>query len=286
MSRRVHHISRIALVAVALLIGCSDTDRAQPTTGTSPIDSASAGHLLAVGDWGSGTPEQGEVAQQMAEYAGEHPVVRILTTGDNFYSNDSDELMMPFEWAVASEVPFWITWGNHDVESSRRMEVVDDVFDSPPRWGLYEWGDVDIIVLDSTQSRNELQTHFLSEVMANREDPAVVVFHHPVYSCGPHGSSEQIADEWLGSFDDDVVLVLSGHDHMYERFEVAGIAYVVTGGGGRFLTELSPCPAGHPELIAGGEIHHFLALEQDDGLQVTSIAADGSVVDRFSVALD
>lgn len=274
-------------MAIAVLIaGCGNTMEGRRETGASPIDSAAEGHLVVVGDWGAGTPEQREVAEQIARYAKENPVVRILTTGDNFYSNDSDGLMVPFEWATTTGIPFWITWGNHDVESARRIEVVNEVFEHPPRWGLYEWDNIDIVILDSTQPGNDLQVDFLDRVLSNSDDPTIVVFHHPVYSCGPHGRSEQIANEWLEVFDDDVVLALSGHDHMYERFEDAGVTFVVTGGGGRFLSELGTCPADHPELIAGEAVHHFLALEQEGALEVTSIAADGTVVDRFSVPLD
>jgi hypothetical protein len=47
----------------------------------------------------------------------------------------------------------------------------------------------------------------------------VVMFHHPAYSaCSTHGSTQRVIDNWVPIFEKyRVDLVLSGHDHNYER---------------------------------------------------------------------
>ena len=59
----------------------------------------------------------------------------------------------------------------------------------------------------------------------------------------------------------------------------------VTGGGGQSLTELADCSDDHPERVAGEAVHHFIALELTDSLNVTAIDADGEVIDEFSLGL-
>jgi 3',5'-cyclic AMP phosphodiesterase CpdA len=244
------------------------------------------GDLLVVGDWGSGTMPQGAVAGAMMRYAEQEEVEAVLTTGDNLYSDDFGFLMEPFGWADEDGIPFWVGWGNHDVESQTRIEAMNTVFDDPPRWTVHQWGAADVVILDSTQVDSDEQLSFLEESLAASQRPTIVVAHHPPFSCGEYDDSTQIIEDWLPLFDQDVVLVLSGHEHSYQRFQVDGVAYAVTGGGGATLSELGTCAEDHPELVAGESLHHFLVLSQDgDAVNVSSVDVNGDVFDEFSVEL-
>lgn len=241
--------------------------------------------LLVVGDWGSGSDSQDEVAAQMAAYAEQRQVAAIVSTGDNLYSDDAEELMTPFAWATERGIPFVIVWGNHDVESRRRIDVVNETFNEPPAWWIHDWGPVDLVVLDSTRVDSRQQLDFFTSAMAASDDPTILAFHHPPYSCGSHGDTASVIAEWVSRFDDDVFMVLNGHEHNYQRFESGDVTYVVTGGGGQSLTELADCPVDHPQRTAGEAVHHFVALELEDDLSITAIDADGNIVDDFSIAL-
>jgi hypothetical protein len=86
-------------------------------------------------------------------------------------------------------------------------------------------------------------------------------------------------------FDDDVFLVLAGHDHNYQRFEHENATYVVTGGGGRSLYELEPCPDSHPERLAGSAQHNFVALRQTAGsIEVSALGIDLEIIDQVDIA--
>ena len=62
----------------------------------------------------------------------------------------------------------------------------------------------------------------------------IAVFHHPPYTCGGHAGNTDVARRWVPLFERyGVQLVLSGHDHNYQRFAARnGVTYVVHGGGG------------------------------------------------------
>lgn len=71
----------------------------------------------------------------------------------------------------------------------------------------------------------------------------LALFHHPRFSSGPHGDAKTMADLWQVLDGGGVDLVLSGHDHTYERFPAldkdgvavkgGGIASIIAGTGGR-----------------------------------------------------
>jgi predicted phosphodiesterase len=228
---------------------------------------------------------QGAVAGAMQRYVDTNDITAILTTGDNFYSDDFEFLMQPFGWATDGRIPFWITWGNHDVESVTRIAGIDETFGSPPRWTVYEWGDVDVVILDSTQVTSPQQAAFFLDAMNDSIRPTIVVLHHPPYSCSHTEEGIEFIDQWIGLLDDDVALVLSGHDHSYQRFEQDGVVYVVTGGGGSPLHELQECPANHPELLDGAALHHFLTLTRTtETIELTAIDINGAVIDQTSIA--
>ena len=301
----------LALSVVLLLGACGGEATANTSTSTTAVTSTSAvtslptvitsttvssttpsaraesdsASLLVFGDWGSGTLPQGAVAGAMQRYAEQNDPHAILTTGDNFYSDDWEFLMEPYGWATESEIPFWITWGNHDVETETRIGAVNQVFGDPPRWTVQEWGGLDIIILDSNQITSPQQALFFLNAMSDSDRPTIVAMHHPPYSCAHRESTSELINQVVEILDDDVVLVLSGHEHVYQRFEHDGVAYVVTGGGGATIYELSECPVTQPEPLAGEATYHFLALEQTTtSMQVTAIDINGDVIDEFTVS--
>ncbi len=227
------------------------------------------------------------IASEMEGYASSHAVQAILTTGDNMYEDDRDEIMHPFQWTRSAGVDFWITWGNHDVESSDRIAEVKAAFGNPPRWATIEWGDTEILILDSNNVDSPAQLSYLESEMERIDVPTIVVFHHPPFSCSAHDDDEAVKADWLPLFDDDVILVLSGHAHTYQRFEENGVPYVVTGGGGRDLHELDDCPSGHTPRIVGEEVHNFLTLtQQEQELTVSAVSDAGEEIDALTIPLE
>lgn len=275
-----------APIDVATTSPSNTSPGAANSTSTTGGDIASPDDLLVIGSWGSGTLPQGAVAGAMSRYAEENPIAAIVTTGDNFFSDDHEFLMRPFAWAVESDIPFRITWGDSDVESQTRIKAVNTAFGDPPRWTVYRWGLVDLLILDSTQMDSQQQVDFLETALRESSAPTIVTFDHPAYSCVSEGPAKDILERWLPRFDDDVILVLNGHDHNYQRFDQeAGVTYLVTGGGGQSLTEVLECPASTPDLISSESTHHFLTMKQDGDLEVTAYDVNGQPLDEFTLDL-
>lgn len=254
---------------------------------TSPPAAAAGDTILVMGDWGTGTAPQGAVAGAMQRFAEETEVAAVLTTGDNFYSDDAEFIMHPYGWMEDAGTEWWIAWGNHDVETPTRIDTVNEVFDQPPRWTSFDWGEVNVVILDSTQVDSSEQLDFLAATLDDGEEPTIVAFHHPPHSCESHADPVDTEAAFVSMFDDDVFLVLSGHEHNYQRFQAEDVAYVVTGGGGAGLTKFSECSVEGPAMVTAEVLHHFLALSQDGegGVLVQAVDVNGAVFDEIVIDL-
>jgi 3',5'-cyclic AMP phosphodiesterase CpdA len=241
-----------------------------------------------IGDFGDGGSAQGEVADSMRETTIERDIALLVTTGDNFYSNDIERIWdEPYSWLEDRSIEVAAAWGNHDVVSEMRRQLVQASLGPPGRWYSAPLGpEGRLIVLDSNHVDDSRQSDWFESELEEAGAPTVVIFHHPPYSCGSHGNEDAIHEEWLPLIEsDDVELVLSGHEHNYQRFEVGTTTYVVTGGGGRGLTDLGECSSDTPRPMASDdERHHFLLMDVDGkSIAIEAIAADGSTIDRFEI---
>ena len=124
------------------------------------------------------------------------------------------------------------------------------------RYYDFVWGNVHFFILstyDGYSSKdggnaepdgwtsNSTQGLWLMNALANAEQThwKIVVTHFAPYSSGEHGSFSYIQwpfQEWGAH------IVISGHDHDYERLIINGLTYVVNGLGGKsresFVTEV------------------------------------------------
>jgi 3',5'-cyclic AMP phosphodiesterase CpdA len=83
------------------------------------------------------------------------------------------------------------------------------------------------------------------DLKENSKGCTVAYWHNPVFSSGPHGSDAIMRTPWKLLQEHKTEIILTGHDHLYERFEkqdafgnkdeVTGIQEFVVGTGGRNL---------------------------------------------------
>ena len=111
----------------------------------------------------------------------------------------------------------------------------------------YDLGDWHIIALNSNIARSAGSAQELwlrADLAANTKACTLAYWHHPRFSSGlEHGNDTSVQDLWQALYDYNADLILSGHDHDYERFApqtptgVAdasrGIREFVVGTGGR-----------------------------------------------------
>jgi 3',5'-cyclic AMP phosphodiesterase CpdA len=295
----------IWLLAAVALVGaaCTGDGRRQeggsaaPTSATSvpPVTAATLppsppgpiSGFVAFGDFGGG-PAQGAVAAAMERWvAGGHRVDALVSTGDNVYDFGEPFLFRPYldepYRNLRKDRPFWVTLGNHDVAHGHGNKQLAHL-GLPELPYAKELPGVRLLFLDANYP-DAKQAKWLEERLTAPGPPfSVVVFHQPVYSCGPHGPSPGVVDRWQRVIESGKAsLVLTGHDHDYFRFQtVTGVTYVVTGGGGRNLYPAKPDCA--PELRAAAVRHHFTAVEVHPyKMVVRAVGTDGSVFDEVEI---
>ena len=242
-----------------------------------------------VGDLGSGTPEQSAVVRDLQAFAPEF----IVAPGDIVYSHGGwDEFGPRFFGPYApllGHVPFYPVLGNHDVRTEDGAPYLA-AFALPAepggeRWYAFSHGPAQFFCLDSNRSVSPGSPQHAWLAQAGAASTArwkIAVLHHPPYSTGlhgPHGPLRRDLTPLLGRLGFD--LVLSGHDHHYERFyPQGGVTYVVTGGGGGLLYRAS----GGPATAALANAHHFVGITiAGDTLALRAIGERGRVLDAHAI---
>ena len=245
-----------------------------PTTAPTPLVGGAASPLampqirggtvfVMMGDGGSGDQPQQDVAKAMLTYFNTaHRFGFVLMLGDNLYDDDyTNEFSRPYKALIDLGVKFYATLGNHD----RDLEIHFKPFNmgDQDRYA-FDQGNARFVTLNSNHPADPLQIKWLDTVYAGAETKwKIAFFHHPLYSSGEHAaeSRDVIRPALEGALvRNHVNVVLSGHEHLYERIKPQqGIQYFVSGGGGRNLFHFHPSE--FDEM--GISEHHFMIAEID-----------------------
>jgi hypothetical protein len=214
---------------------------ARGTFWTAPPEGAAAPFTFAVlGD----TRDHGQWASVAAAVAREKPRF-VLDTGDSSSTDDEASWRDFFEAgrALFGGAPLFATRGNHD-----RVDLFARFKPSPdgpgPSLYAFTYGNARFVAFDSNAPDDAAQKAFVAQALSTRGPGPLFVFqHHPLFSCGGHGSSTGLQKAFRGIFETAHVAVdFAGHDHdLIEWQPVAGVRYVVSGGGGSLTYPLSGC---------------------------------------------
>ncbi len=252
--------------------------------------SADSGPLLArftvAGDVGTGDDEEYETAAAMTRLLRDGPIDGLVLLGDNVYPDGDPELLdetvfIPFGSLLYSGTDLLPVLGNHDIRDGNGPGQIE-ALGMPGQWYSQQYGDLLFIGLDSNNPADPWQLQWLDETL-NESDSKwkVVAMHHPPYSAGLHGNHESSVEHFVPLFEKyDVDLVLSGHDHDYQRSKPQnGVTYVVSGGGATIR------PTSSNELTAvSWSVHHFVELQvYENHILGQAHAQDGRVFDTFEV---
>ena len=213
----------------------SSTGVSRPTL-TLPMREGSV-KFMAVGDTGRGNRQQNELAQVMFEYRRVFPFDFALLMGDNIYYQESaEDLKTKFENVyrplLDGGVKFYASLGNHD-ESNQRFYAPFNM--NGEEYYRIEKGGVSFYALNSTYMDKRQLEWLENELAKDKAKWKIAFFHHPPYSSGKrHGSEDEIRVALEPLFlKYSVDVVLTGHEHFYERIKPQkGIYYFVTGAGG------------------------------------------------------
>jgi 3',5'-cyclic AMP phosphodiesterase CpdA len=250
--------------------------------------------FAAIGDFGTGDDSQAGIAAQILRDHKTSPLDLVIAVGDNIYPDGggrhfTKKFERPYYGLIKEGVKFHAVLGNHDVRDGRGDQCQYPLFNMNGQCHYtVKKGDglAEFFMIDSTDF-NATQNGWLESVL--KESTAkwkIAVFHHPIYSSGEtHGSDlglRRMIEPLLTRY--GVNVVLSGHDHTYERVKPQqGIQYFVTGAGGKVrkgdINMRSPFRA-----ASFDEDNHYLQMEiEDQQISFQAITRSGSVIDKGAI---
>jgi 3',5'-cyclic AMP phosphodiesterase CpdA len=208
--------------AILLVLGCLATFAARAA-----LAQEDSVVLLAAGDIvGCSSPNSEATAALLDRLDG-----TVATLGDNVYPRGTAA-----EFANCYE-PTWGRHrartrpapGNHDY-STRGAAGYFGYFGQSagdPETGYYSYdlGAWHVVVINSNcrevggcHAGSAQEQWLRSDLAASPAMCTLAYWHHPRFSSGPHGNSVEMQPIWQALYDGEADVVLSGHDHMYERF--------------------------------------------------------------------
>ncbi len=253
-----------------------------------------------IGDYGSNGPSELAVANLVKSWSPEF----IVTVGDNNYPDGEaatidanigqyyHDYIFPYLGAYgagATTNKFYPALGNHDWDSATGAQPYLDYFALPGNERYYDFvlGSVHFFILDSDldepdgRTSGSVQAAWLqSQMTASTTAWQLVMLHHSPYSSGvDDGSNPDLQWSYSAWGADGVV---SGHNHNYERIDVAGVPYFVNGTSGDFTDGFgTPVPGSQVRYSA----EHGAMRVEASASQITFqfINVDGVVIDTLDL---
>jgi hypothetical protein len=252
-------------------------------------DSAGPVRLVAFGDSGGGGSDQDAVRAQLRTV----PFDFIVHTGDLAYPTGTrSSLQARFFEPYADlldKLPVFPASGNHEYQADGGAPFREAFLlpenggeEGLERWYSFDWGPVHLVALD-TERTGPAQARWLEADLAANVRPWVIVYgHRPPFASGAHGGDPEFQRHFVPVLERfRVPLVLSGHEHHYERSTPrAGVSYVVTGGGGKGTRPVS----GGPATAFATDVLHFVYITvAGDTLALHAIDASGAEFDGLVI---
>jgi hypothetical protein len=217
----------------------------------------------------------------------------VLALGDQAYEDGTlEEYRTVFEptWGRLGELLHPVP-GNHEYHTPQAAGYFD-YFNGPgvafgragargSGWYSFDVGSWHLVALNSNCGEvggcqaGSPQEQWLRADLAKHSAACTLAFwHHPRFSSGPHGGAADVQPLWQALQDAGADVVLSGHDHDYERFAAqtaagvadpgVGLRQFVVGTGGR---ELRPIKRTQPN----SEVHDHSSF----GVLLMTLAPSG-----------
>jgi len=250
--------------------------------------------FIAIGDFGTGDDNQTGIAAQMLRDHKTSPLDFVIAVGDNIYPDGGGRHFVkkferPYAGLIREGVKFHAVLGNHDVRDGRGDQCRYPLFNMDGQChytvkkgdGLAEFFMIDSTAFDMNQAG------WLEGVLKESASKwKIAVFHHPIYSSGgEHGSDLSLRsriEPLLTRY--GVNVVLSGHDHTYERVKPQqGVQYFVTGAGGKVRPGDVNLRSPFREMSYDRENHYLQMVIEDQQINFQTITRSGAVIDRGAI---
>ena len=193
----------------------------------------------------------------------------VFTAGDNAYFQGS---------AANYRDCYEPTWGrhkhrtrpspgNHEYETAGGAAYFDYFGPSagPPGLGYYsfEAGPWHVVSLNSNVAANQSSPQYqwlANDLLARNARCVAAIWHHPMFSSGPNGPSPLMRDIWQLLQQARAEIVITGHDHVYERFVPLD-------------ANRRPTPDGLRQFTVGtggAELYSFVSVSADSEVRIAA----------------
>jgi len=238
-----------------------------------------------LGDNRGGGNEYETITRRMME----HQPAFVVNTGDMIGATNKKQWAYFREKSKAVTVPYFLAVGNHDAYDEESETLYKKEVDLPGNELYYSFvvSDSLFIVLDSSipghdRDITDGQFQWLKSVLSKSRGKHKFVFlHHPLYPDQTRGLHFGESLDFYPAERDrlerlfekyKVNIVFTGHEHLYLRKMVNGVAHITTGGAGAPL---------YTEVEKGGFHHFLLVTVKRDGVRGQVIDDRGIVRDSF-----
>ena len=237
-----------------------------------------------IGDTGSGTAKQRDVGDMMVRYHTTFPFEFVLMMGDNLYGGEAPQdfekkFAEPYKALLDQKVKFYATLGNHDLPLQTNYENFNM---NGKEYYRFKKGAVAFYSLNSNYMDKKQVKWLEDELSRDTSEWKVCFFHHPPYSSAKkHGSDDQLREVVEPIFVKyGVDVVLTGHDHVYERIKPQkGIYYFVSGAGGKLRTGDVSDTSPLTEKSYDRDLHFMLFEVAGDQMYFQAISRTGETID-------
>lgn len=277
---------------------------------TAPAASGAPISFFAFGDFGTGSQAQLELRDQMRAVSSD--IDLWISTGDNAYGAGTFDQYENNVFRVYGDlfhrIPFFPSAGNHDYRTDQGAPYLANFFLPENAWRAkdkeryysFDWGPVHFVALDTEEplseisetARDDMQDWLAADLSGTQKPWKIVFFHKPPYTSHPKRTPNLEARKLLIPVLErhGVQVVLTGHNHFYERFhpvregqvttmQEGGITYLTTGGGGAAVYSTGK----NPLLAKGVKANHFLiGTVSECSVLFRAVGLNGREFDRFS----
>ena len=260
------------------------------TTPTSPPVGSTWVNLLGDTGW-CGSPAMAGLARLMENLGGD-----ILFAGDLAYDRGTlEEFRRCFDPAYGRfRTRYWAVPGNHEYMTPGATGFFSYFGDraGPDSNGYYAlriagW---QVLMLNSNvpMTRGSRQFEFVRQQMQAAPRCTLAVWHHPFDTSGPNGPNPNQRDLWELLSNTNADVVVSAHDHLYERHApmnassqsdpARGVRLFISGGGGAPPYQRARAAVRSEVLIS---THGLLRLKLEPALyEWEFLGVNGNVLDR------
>jgi phosphatidylserine/phosphatidylglycerophosphate/cardiolipin synthase-like enzyme len=300
-----------------ILVGGVDANPQTDIVRTAPATGSGTVKFVALGDSGTGSSEQRQIASLIDDdafdlmlHGGDLAYGDPSGVGDASHQTLNDWFFSIYKNSLRGR-PVFPSMGNHDSRASNgNGRAYLDMFalprnggngafaDHAERYYSFDYGPVHVVVLDTelafqdTNRRAEQLAWLESDLGSTTQPWKIALFHRSPFSAGgEHGSDLAVRAAFAPVFErHGVQAVISAHEHTYERTkptkigsDPAGtpVTYIVAGGGG---APLYPAGTDTWTAVSASRHHYVRGTASACTLTIEAVGLDGSTFDSVTLS--